>query len=673
MNRHIFSASLIGLLFLAPIGTSAQADGPRYVIENLGTIDGLVPTITGMNDSGQLSGYVGLTDGSGTQRAVRYSGNAWSYVPGLEHTDSAALAINAHGDLAGYQQVSGTTLSFRYTEGVGVTAAIHPPQDGLYAIATGINANGDIVGYTNVNGFARAWIARPGGDPALLPTLGGDYGYACGVNDEGQITGWSATPDSNQHAFRIEPDGSIADLHSLDGDAGSSATCAIDASGNVGGRSTTGDNTHAFVVTAGTPADLDTFGSSYSMVNAMSNGVSAGFYFAADNTQRAMAHTADGSIDLNDGIAPGSGWFLEESIAVNGKGQIAGAGHLGGAMAVFRLSRSATRDVTAPTVTSLFATPSTVTPPNKAMVPVAITATASDDRDPNPVCAATAVDGHGAPAGDSVITGALSAAVRATGGATYSFTVTCHDAADNAASSVVDVVVPRDTTAPSIAGVTANPSTVGPPNGKMVSVTVSANATDDSGETVTCSLSSVTAVGAASEDVSVTGALTALVRAVGGRTYAFGVACRDGAGNSAAGSVNVAVPTDTTAPAINSLTVSPSRIRVTRSKMTSVAVSVSASDNVDTAPACSLTSIAGGWAGDTIITGPLAAAVRSNRTAVYSLQVTCKDRAGNTSHGTVTVTVVKDSPNFDWQDDSDDWSDRNEDHEHHESSRHRRR
>ena len=671
MNRHIFSASLIGLLFLAPIGTSAQADGPRYVIEDLGTIDGFVPTITGMNDSGQISGYVGI--GNGINRAVRYSGGAWSYLPGLESTNSAAMAINVHGDVAGYEEIAGTMLSFRYSEGLGVSTVIPAVQNGGYAIATAMNGNGDIVGYGNVDNATRSWIARPGADPVLLPTLGGNFAYACGMNDEGQITGWSATAENFQHAFRIESDGSIADLGSLDGNEGSSAACAIDADGSVGGRSTAGLNTHAFVVAAGAFSDLDTFGSSYSQVNAIANGVSAGLYYAADNSQRAMVHTADGSTDLNDRIAPGSLWFLNEALAVNARGQIVGTGTLDGVPALFRLSPASTRDVTAPTFTSVSVTPSTVTPPNQAMVPVAFTASATDDRDPSPVCGVTAVDGHGAPAGDAALTGSLAAAVRATGGATYSFTVTCHDAAGNAASSVVDVVVPRDTTAPSIAGVTANPSSVGPPNGKMVPVTVSVSATDDSGQTPICSLSSVTGAGAAADDVSVTGALTALVRAVGGRTYAFGVACRDSEGNSAAGSVSVAVRPDTTAPAINSLTVSPSRIRVTRSKMASVAVTVSASDDVDTAPACSLTSIAGGWAGDTIITGPLAAAVRSNRIAVYSLQVTCRDRAGNKSQGTVTVTVVKESPDFDRDDDSDDSSDRNEDHEHHESSRRHRR
>ena len=745
MNRHIFPAALIGLLLLAPNGTSAQAGAQRYTIENLGTIDGFAPTITGMNDKGEMSGYFAGADG--TYHAVRYSGGVWSRVPGLDSVPSLAMAINAWGDVTGYE--SGGAVAFRYSDSVGLTVIPSLPG-ATSALASAINANGDVVGTSSIGTDGTetyGWISRHGSDTTRLPTLGGSFGQACGINDNGQVAGSSTNSDNSQHAFRLEPDESITDLGTLDGVTGLSVACAIDADGRIGGISSGGGNGyHAVLFDGDVISNLDSFSSPYSAVTATSGGVSVGFYYTSDFTQqRAMVHTtANGSRDLNDLTTMDAGWLLNQAIAVNSKGEIAVAGGTldGLNSGAFKLTPVSTGDVTAPTIDSLTATPSIVTLPNKAMVPVVFTASATDDRDPNPVCAVTALDGHGA--GDGAITGDLSATVRATGGATYSFTVTCHDAAGNAATRGVDVfvlpdttapsiagvtvnpstvtppngrlvsvtvsvtandnseeapvcgissitsngaganddssvtgqftaalravggrtyalgvechdavgnsavrsvnvVVPPDTTAPWIAGVTANPSTIAPPDGKMVPVTVSVNATDDSGQAPVCGISSITNAGMGPDDVSVTGPFTALIRAIGGRTYSVRVACHDAAGNSSTMCVYVVVPPDTTAPTITSLSATPSRLWPPNGKMMSVAVSVAATDDVDSAPRCTLTSVTGGW-GDSVITGPLSANVRANKDTSYTLQVTCSDRAGNSTRENVNVAVLKDDP-----------------------------
>ena len=47
------------LLVCVPWRQSVRADAAHYTIENLGLVDGtLVPTITGINASGQVAGYV---------------------------------------------------------------------------------------------------------------------------------------------------------------------------------------------------------------------------------------------------------------------------------------------------------------------------------------------------------------------------------------------------------------------------------------------------------------------------------------------------------------------------------------------------------------------------------------------------------------------------------------
>jgi hypothetical protein len=222
--------------------------------------------------------------------------------------------------------------------------------------------------------------------------------------------------------------------------------------------------------------------------------------------------------------------------------------------------------------------------------------------------------------------------------------VACSDAAGNASKRSVDVVVPPDTTAPVIASLTATPSTVWPPNGALVPVTVAVTATDDSAETPACALSGITGSGVTADDYSITGPYSARVRATGGRTYALRVTCSDAAGNRRDGSVNVVVPPDTTAPVITSLSATPDHIWPPNGKMESVTVSVTATDDVDTAPLCALTSVTGTPGGAAVMTGGFSANVRSDKDAVYTLTVGCSDRAGNKSQMAIQVAISKDAP-----------------------------
>jgi hypothetical protein len=124
------------------------------------------------------------------------------------------------------------------------------------------------------------------------------------------------------------------------------------------------------------------------------------------------------------------------------------------------------------------------------------------------------------------------------------------------------------------------------------------------------------------------------------------VTCSDAAGNSREASVAVVVPADTTAPVISALSASPDHVWPPNSKMEQVTLSVTATDDVDAAPACSLTSVTGAPAADAVVTGPLTANVRSEKDAVYTFNVGCSDKAGNTSQASVHVAVSKDSPSL---------------------------
>ena len=100
----------------------------------------------------------------------------------------------------------------------------------------------------------------------------------CGLNAGGQIVGSFVTPEGTQHAFRLEADNSLTDIGTLEGPAGSSTACALDANGRVGGTSSLGPSvSRAFIFNGAAPVNVDIFNSSVSTISAIANGISVGW------------------------------------------------------------------------------------------------------------------------------------------------------------------------------------------------------------------------------------------------------------------------------------------------------------------------------------------------------------------------------------------------------------
>jgi hypothetical protein len=114
-------------------------------------------------------------------------------------------------------------------------------------------------------------------------------------------------------------------------------------------------------------------------------------------------------------------------------------------------------DADPPMITSVSASPDVLWPPNHKMVPVVVSATATDNCGSVPVCQVTSVssdepedgmaDGHTSP--DWIITGGQIVSLRAeragTGdGRVYSVTDTCSDGSGSSSSAIVEVHVPHN-------------------------------------------------------------------------------------------------------------------------------------------------------------------------------------------------------------------------------------
>lgn len=648
MKRYTFAA-VAALLVLAPWQQAPRADSAAYTVEALPTFEGRLPAVVGINASGQVVGNV--SDDFLGSRAVRYTdGIGWEYLNGVGW-GSTATGINVYGDVSGYRLVGFHNIAFRYSDGLGVED-IAPLVGGQTSMAMGINDTGEVAGYGDIgSGSYRAWRAAAHQAAVQLPTLGGDFGQGCGINKFGQVAMNSSNADGMPHSGRVETDEQTwVDAESFFGPTGMSQGCAVDDTGHVGGYAGSADGSfHAFRLDGpGHLVAVDTgLPTTFSNVESISNGASAGWFINADGESRAFLHTdANGAVNLNDVIQPGSGWVLFEIKGINASGQMVGDGQLNGTAGIFRLSPPKTGDHTAPTITSLSVDPSVITPANNAMVTVHVAVTATDDTDPNPSCSITAIDTHGSPASSASISGQFTASVQAADHALYTLTVTCSDSAKNTTSGTVDVVVPADTTAPVIASVSADPASIYPPKGQMVTVKLSFDASDDSGAAPVCKLANVFGPGTPGVDYSVTGAVTGSVKAVAGRTYTFVGFCVDGSNNVATKNVDVTVRPDTTAPVISSVTVSPSSLWPPDGRLVPVSMAVVATDDVDDAPGCSLTGISSSTppaTDDFSITGKTTALLRAVGGRTYTLTATCSDSSGNSSQASAPVVVPRDT------------------------------
>ena len=179
-------------------------------------------------------------------------------------------------------------------------------------------------------------------------------------------------------------------------------------------------------------------------------------HLPGDTDTHAFLYSGGVMQDLNESLPPGSGWVLGTAYGINDRGQITGYGTYGGELRAFRLSPAVPVDTTAPVITSLSASPSVLDSPNHRMVPVAVTAAATDDSGVAPTCVLTDAAssepdnglGDGDTAGDIVRVSALTVQLRAErsahgSGRVYSLTVMCTDEAGNAASGVTTVLVPK--------------------------------------------------------------------------------------------------------------------------------------------------------------------------------------------------------------------------------------
>lgn len=188
-----------------------------------------------------------------------------------------AMAINQSGQVAGMQNGQAFRTAGGQVEFLGTLAG------GNWAAAYGINTSGEVAGYGETSSGNMIGFVSSSGQLQQIGTLGGNSSYAMALNDSKQVVGHSARASGYLEAF-LYFNGSITGLGTLGG-VGSYAY-GINEAGAVVGSS----------------------------------------WVAGNDSMAAFVHANGQMRNLNDLVAPNSGWQLLAAHGINDSGQIVGTG-----------------------------------------------------------------------------------------------------------------------------------------------------------------------------------------------------------------------------------------------------------------------------------------------------------------------------------------------------------
>jgi len=331
------------LLLSVALSVMLAASGscsPSYSVIDLGTLAGDDTIATAINNNGVAVGS------SGSQAFV------WDSDHGIRALarGCSASAVNDKNQVLVYEYGPG------WSQGVILSPTapdIVVPQ-GEYMNVSGqrINNLGHVAGtlgtyVTTENGEDAATHAMfwDGGvevtDLGDLSGLSGRMGIGMAVNDRDTVVGYARRADNREHAFFWDIRTGIHDLGTLGGDR--SFATDINSAGYIVGASENGDYSdpydpgqRAYLWFDDKMSELDSQGKNAN-ANAINNHNVIVGAMETVYSVRAVSWQDGLMTDLNDLIAPGTGWELQVARDINDKGQIVGSGLLDGQKRAFLL------------------------------------------------------------------------------------------------------------------------------------------------------------------------------------------------------------------------------------------------------------------------------------------------------------------------------------------------
>jgi len=245
-------------------GALLGADGSMHVglfvgqtSTDLGSIDGGINQVNGINNSGQVVGYTILANYD--ERAFVASTSGMVNLGTLGGRFGRAIAINASGVITGYSTTSMTNNLNRcfvsYGNGLVNIGSLATTGN---CMPSAINDAGQIVG-TAYNGTASHAFLYDGNQFHDLGTLGGRTSAANGINQLGQVVGQAQTINGDMRAF-LYTAGQMTNLGSPRATGGASSAYSVNASGQaIGYYTVPGDSTRRPILFSnGTIIDINT-------------------------------------------------------------------------------------------------------------------------------------------------------------------------------------------------------------------------------------------------------------------------------------------------------------------------------------------------------------------------------------------------------------------------------
>ena len=335
------------LASLPQINTSGQvafalSDGQSFIasffdgkrVRDIGSLGGALAITTGINDSGQISGYSsGAPDAP--YHAFRWSaGSGMLDLGTIDGGESVGLALNAKGVVVGY---SGGALraphAFRWTANAGMEDLGSLADDLSSAVA--LNDNGLVAGFSNTASFGtHAFVWARGTGIVDIGTLGGTASYPQAVASRGEVAGYSelGSAPGRYHAFLWTKAAGMRDLGALNGTE--SFALAMSPQARIAGVINVDSGyQRAMSWTAATGmVDLGTFGGPGARAQQV-NGKDQVVGYALDKTLNPRAFlwsASQGLADLNPRLvnAP-AGLVLDAAVAISDNGAIVATSNAG--------------------------------------------------------------------------------------------------------------------------------------------------------------------------------------------------------------------------------------------------------------------------------------------------------------------------------------------------------
>lgn len=321
--------------FPAPASPPTLPSTPhRYTVIDLGThLDGTPLLPHALNDAGDVIASAAAAQPAGIVRGFHLNGTL--RIPaGIAFGHAPALALSNTGLLAGATGTAPKALR-AWASHVGIFGDQLWPES--VSTARGINAAGQVVGNVLFDAgdvaLSRAFVFSPPTHARLLTPPQGGTTFATAINDAGDVV-FNAAPlgaaPGETRAWCLHEQHYIA-ITSLGG--GRAWATAITPGGRVVGHSLTeSGETHAFLWEDGVTLDLGSLGSAMSQALAANDQrIVVGRVVDAHAGTRAFRWSPDAGLVLLDELVERRGeWTLQEALAINRDGTIAGKGTLHG-------------------------------------------------------------------------------------------------------------------------------------------------------------------------------------------------------------------------------------------------------------------------------------------------------------------------------------------------------